>query len=74
MGLQHNYNTVHRGFQNAKGLIGNTYTATGKFLSGLDKYAGIARGVIGEVAPVVGELTGPIGTAARGVRENTPLL
>ena len=29
----------------------------------IDQYAGIARGVIGAVAPVVGGLSGPVGTA-----------
>ena len=43
------------------------YTATGKFLSGLDKYAGVARNVTGEVAPLAGTLgAGPIGTAVVG--------
>ena len=54
---------MHRGFNTAKGFLGNAYTATGKFLSGLDKYAGVARGVIGEVAPIAGAMTGPLGTA-----------
>ena len=63
MGLKSIYHQVHRGFQTAKGFLGNAYAASGKFLSGLDKYAGVARGVIGEVAPMAGALTGPVGTA-----------
>ena len=61
MGLQRIYQQVHRGMKTAKGFLGNAYTASGKFLSGLDKYAGVARGVISEVAPIAGSMTGPIG-------------
>ena len=32
-------------------------------MSRIDNYAGIAKGVIGAVAPVVGSMSGPIGTA-----------
>ena len=67
MGLQRIYQQVHRGMKTAKGFLGTAYTASGKFLSGLDKYANVARGVIGEVAPIAGSMTGPIGTAVGAV-------
>ena len=63
MGLKHIYHQVNRGFQNAKGFLGTAYKATGKFLHGMDRYAGLARGVIGELAPLAGSLTGPLGSA-----------
>ena len=44
-------------------ILGQAYTGGKKFLSHLDNYAGIARGVIGAVAPVVGQLSGPVGSA-----------
>ena len=46
-----------------KKFRGQAYTGGKKFLSHLDNYAGIARGVIGAVAPVAGQLSGPVGSA-----------
>ena len=46
-----------------KRFLGQAYHEGKKFLSHLDNYAGIAKGVIGAVAPVVGQMSGPIGTA-----------
>ena len=64
MGLHRIYHQVNRGFQTAKGFWGETRARPrAKFCRELDKYAGVARGVIGEVAPVAGALTGPIATA-----------
>ena len=63
MGLQRFTHNVSRGLQNATGFLGNAYSKTTKFLSGLDNYAGIARSVVGELAPLAGSMTGPIGTA-----------
>ena len=66
MGLQRIYHQVNRGFQNAKGFLGNAYKKAGGFLQGVDRDAGLARGVIGAVAPVVGSMTGPVGQAVGG--------
>ena len=63
MGLRRIYQQVNRGFQSTKNFLGNAYSASSRFLSGLDKYAGVVRNVIGEVAPVAGALTGPLGSA-----------
>ena len=46
-----------------KKFFGHAYHEGKKFLSHLDNYAGVARGVIGAVAPVVGQLSGPVGSA-----------
>ena len=46
-----------------KRFLDQAYSDGKKFLSHLDNYAGIARGVIGAVAPVVGQLSGPVGSA-----------
>ena len=44
-------------------FLGQTYTDGKKFLSHLHNYAGIARVIIGAVAPGVGQLSGPVGSA-----------
>ena len=54
---------IQQGFMHGKRFLGQAYTDGKKFLSHLDNYAGIARGVIGAVAPVVGQLSGPVGSA-----------
>ena len=63
MGLQRIYHQVNRGFQNAKGFLGNAYKVAGGFLQGVDRYTGLARNVVGVVAPMVGSMTGPMGQA-----------
>ena len=50
-------------FSNAKHFLGNAYRGVSKFAGNLDKYAGIARNVVGAVAPVAGALSGPVGSA-----------
>ena len=50
-------------FSNAKHFLGNAYRGVSKFGMNLDKYAGIARNVVGAVAPVAGALSGPVGSA-----------
>ena len=50
---------VHDG----EALSGHAYHEGKKFLSRVDQYAGIAKGVIGTVAPIVGSLSGPVGQA-----------
>ena len=63
MGLSRLTHNLQQGFMSGKRFLGQAYTGGKKFLSHLDNYAGIARGVIGTVAPVVGQLSGPIGSA-----------
>ena len=46
-----------------KRFLGHAYHEGKKFLGHVDKYAGIARSVIGAAAPVVGSMSGPIGSA-----------
>ena len=58
--LQRRFN---RGVTNAKGFLGNAYRGVTKFAGKLDHYAGVARNVIGAVAPVAGALSGPVGGA-----------
>ena len=63
MGLSRLTHGIQQGFMHGKRFLGQAYTDGKKFLSHLDNYAGIARGVIGAVAPVVGQLSGPVGSA-----------
>ena len=53
----------YQGVSNAKHFLGNAYRGVSKFAGNLDKYAGIARNVVGAVAPVAGALSGPVGSA-----------
>ena len=66
MGLRRIYNQVSRGMQTTKNFLGNAYATGSRFLGGLDSYAGVARNVIGAVAPMVGSLSGPVGQAVGG--------
>ena len=63
MGLSRLTHGIQQGFMHGKKFLAQAYTEGKKFLSHLDNYAGIARGVIGAVAPVVGQLSGPVGQA-----------
>ena len=63
MGLSQFYKTLNRGAHNVKSFLGNAYSQGSKFLSNIDQYAGVARNVIGAVAPIAGSLTGPVGAA-----------
>ena len=63
MGLSRLTRGIQQGFMHGKRFLGQAYTDGKKFLSHLDNYAGIARNVIGAVAPVVGQLSGPVGSA-----------
>ena len=63
MGLSRLTHGIRHGFMSGKKFLGQAYTDGKKFLSHLDNYAGIAKGVIGAVAPVVGQLSGPVGSA-----------
>ena len=63
MGLAEIRNSVTRGLSGAKSFLGRAWHGGVKLAHGLDQYAGIARGVIGAVAPMVGSMTGPIGQA-----------
>ena len=63
MGLSRLTNNIQQGFMSGKRMLSQAYTGGRRFLSHLDNYAGIARGVIGAVAPVVGQLSGPVGSA-----------
>ena len=63
MGLSRLTHNFQQGFMSGKRFLGQAYTGGKKFLSHLDNYAGIARGVIGAVALVVGQLSGPVGQA-----------
>ena len=59
MGLGGLYDNISQGLSNAKGFLGRAYHGGVKFAQGLDRYAGLARGVIGAVAPMVGSMGGP---------------
>ena len=63
MGLSRLTNNIQQGFMSGKRMLSQAYTGGKRFLSHLDNYAGIARNVIGAVAPVVGQLSGPVGQA-----------
>ena len=63
MGLGGLYDNVSRGLSNAKQFLGRAYHGGVKFAQGLDQYAGVARNVIGAVAPMVGSMSGPMGSA-----------
>ena len=63
MGLQRIYSQVSRGLSTGKNFLGNAYAKSSRFLSNIDQYAGVARKVIGEVAPIAGAMSGPLGTA-----------
>ena len=63
MGLSRITHNLQQGFMSGKRFLGQAYTGGKKFLRHLDNYAGIARNVIGAVAPVVGQLSGPVGSA-----------
>ena len=63
MGKQSFSNRLYRGVSNAKSFLGNAYRGVSKFAGKLDHYAGLAKNVIGAVAPVAGALSGPVGAA-----------
>ena len=63
MGLSRIYNGVSRGLSGAKSFVGRAFHGV-KFAQGLDQYAGVARGVIGAVASMVGGMSGPVGAGA----------
>ena len=61
LGLGGLYDNVSRGLSSAKNFLGRAYHGGVKFAQGLDQYAGVARNVIGAVAPMVGSMGGPVG-------------
>ena len=63
MGLSRLTHNIQHGIMSGKRMLSQAYTGGKRFLSHLDNYAGIARNVIGAVAPVVGQLSGPVGQA-----------
>ena len=63
MGLSRLTHGIQQGFMHGQKFLSQAYTDGKKFLSHLDNYAGIARGVIGAVVPAVGQLSGPVGSA-----------
>ena len=63
MGLSEIRNSVTRGLSGAKNFLGRAWHGGVEFAKHIDEYAGMARGVIGAVAPVVGSMTGPVGQA-----------
>ena len=63
MGINSFSSRLNRGVSNAKNFLGHAYRGVSKFAGTLDRYAGIARNVVGAVAPVAGALTGPVGGA-----------
>ena len=66
MGLGGLYDNVSWGLSSAKNFLGRAYHGGVKFAQGLDQYAGVARNVIGAVAPMVGSMGGPMGQALLG--------
>ena len=64
MGLAEIRNGVTRGLSGAKDFLGRAWHGGVKLAQGIDQYAGIARGMIRAVAPVVGAMAGgPASTA-----------
>ena len=63
MGLSRLTHNIAQGFMSGKRFLGHAYSEGKKFLGHLDQYAGMAKNVIGAVAPVVGSMSGPIGSA-----------
>ena len=63
MGFSRITQQIQEGFMHGKKFLGHAYHEGKRFLKHLDAYAGLARGVIGAVAPVVGSMGGPVGTA-----------
>ena len=61
--IKHLTQRIGKGLCDAKSFMGNAYHQGSKFLGSVDRYAGMARKVIGAVAPVAGALTGPTGAA-----------
>ena len=52
--IKHLTQRIGKGLCDAKSFMGNAYHQGSKFLGTVDRYAGIARKVIGAVAPVTG--------------------
>ena len=46
-----------------KKFRGRAYRGVSKFAGQMDHYAGLAKNVVGAVAPVAGALSGPVGAA-----------
>ena len=63
MGLGSLYDEMTRGLSSATNYLGRAYHGGVKFAQNLDQYAGVARNVIGAVAPMVGSMSGPMGQA-----------
>ena len=63
MGLGSLYDEMTRGLSSADNYLGRAYHGGVKFAQNLDQYAGVARNVIGAVAPMVGSMSGPMGQA-----------
>ena len=63
MGLSRLTHGIQQGFMQGKRFLGHAYSEGKRFLGHMDQYAGIAKNVIGAVAPVVGSMSGPIGSA-----------
>ncbi len=63
MGFTEIYQGLSRGLSGAKPFLGRAYQGGVKFAQNVDNYAGVARGVLGAVAPIAGSLSGPVGAA-----------
>ena len=61
--IKHLADRMGRGLTNATVFLGNAYHQGGKFLGTMDRYARLARRVVGVVAPMAGAHTGPVGGA-----------
>ena len=61
--IKHLTQRIGKGLCDAKSFMGNAYHQGSKFLGSVDRYATIARRIIGAVAPAAGALTGPTGAA-----------
>ena len=57
---------IGNAWRQTRGFLRSTYHEGKKFLSHVDQYAGIAKGVIGAVAPIVGSMSGGPVSAAVG--------
>ena len=64
MGIDSLSSRIGKGLSNAKNFLGNAWRGVSKIAGTMDHYAGLARNVVGAVAPVAGALTaGPVGSA-----------
>ena len=63
MGLSNIYHNLAGGYSGVQSFLGRAYQGGIKFAHNVDQYAGVARKVLGAVAPIAGAMSGPVGSA-----------